>query len=236
MNKVETVGDILDSMAITYHKDFEQGSPEWVAIRCGIITASEVDKILTPTLKVASNDKERQYLYELMAQRINGQTEPQYVSDSMLRGKDDEIYAREMYIENYGPVHDCAFVETNALGFRFGYSPDGLVGDEGLIEIKSRAAKYQVQTILDGILPAEFALQIQSGLLITGRKWCDFISYSNGMPMFVLRVLPNPETQAAITAAVTEFEARIVERLTTYSVNAAKFHKAPRREYQEILA
>lgn len=222
-------------MTIKHHTEFEQGSPEWVAIRCGIITASEMNKILTPTLKLASNDKERQYLYELMAQRINGQTEPQFISDAMMRGHEEEILAHEIYCERYHKTHQCAFIETDAFGFRFGYSPDALVGNDGLIEIKSRAAKYQVQTIIDGVLPDEYALQIQTGLLITGRKWCDFISYSNGMPMFVLRVEPNPEMQAAIAAAATAFEARIVEKLAVYRAHAAKFHMAQRRIYTEIV-
>ncbi len=83
-------------MTITYHKDLIQGSDEWVAARRGILTASEMKLILTPTLKMASNDKERAHLYELMAQRITGHVEPHYISDDMLRGQEEEIYAREV--------------------------------------------------------------------------------------------------------------------------------------------
>ena len=222
-------------MTATYHTDFEQGSGDWIAQRCGMLTASEMSNILTPTLKVASNEKERQHLCELLAQRINQYVEPQYISDAMLRGESEEILAREMYAEKYAPVAMCGLITNDKWGFRMGYSPDGLVGDDGLIEIKSRNQKYQMQTIIENVLPVEFSLQIQTGLLISERKWCDFISYSGGMPMFVLRVSPDPVIHNAIVEAATAFEARIKEKLQTYSANAKNFHMTERRDYEDII-
>jgi len=75
---------------------------------------------------------------------------------------------------------------------------DGLVGKDGLIEIKSRIQKHQIKTIIDDEVPLEYMLQIQTGLIVSERKWCDFISYSNGMPMFVKRVYPIVEMQNKI--------------------------------------
>ena len=201
---------------IRYHYAIEQGTPEWLALRCGILTASEIKLIMTPTLKVASNDKERAHLFELLAQRITGYTEPQYVSDDMLRGHEDEIEARIKYAEHYAPVKECGFITRNMGGIVIGYSPDGLVGDDGLIECKSRRQKYQVETILSGEVPAEYMLQIQTGLLVSGRKWLDFVSYSAGLPMFVKRVLPDERYRAAIIAAATEFENRLQLALDRY--------------------
>ena len=201
---------------IRYHFDIEQGTPEWLALRCGILTASEMRLILTPTLKVASNDKERAHLFELLAQRITGYTEPQYVSDDMLRGHEDEIEARIRYAEHYAPVKECGFITRNMGGIVIGYSPDGLVGDDGLIECKSRRQKYQVETIMADEVPAEYMLQIQAGLLVSGRQWLDFISYSAGLPMFVKRVLPDERYRAAIIAAATEFENRLQLALDRY--------------------
>ena len=89
---------------IRYHFDIEQGSEEWHAMRCGILTASEMKFIVTPTLKPASNDKERAHLFELLGQRITQHTEPRYISDDMLRGHEDEIEARIRYAENFAPV------------------------------------------------------------------------------------------------------------------------------------
>ena len=201
---------------IRYHYDIEQGTAEWLALRCGILTASEIKLIMTPTLKVASNDKDRAHLFELLAQRITGYTEPQYVSDDMLRGHEDEIEARIKYAENFAPVTECGFITRNMGGIVIGYSPDGLVGDDGLIECKSRRQKYQVETILADEVPAEYMLQIQTGLLVTERNWLDFVSYSAGLPMFVKRVLPDERYRAAIIAAATEFESRLQMALSRY--------------------
>ncbi len=204
---------------IRYHHDIEQGSEEWNALRCGILTASEVKLILTPTLKVASNDKERAHLFELLGQRITGYTEPRYISDDMLRGQEDEIEARIRYAEHYAPVTECGFVTNDDHGFVIGYSPDGLVGSDGLIECKSRRQKFQVETILNDEVPAEYMAQIQTGLLVTGRKWLDFVSYCAGMPMFVKRVFPNAKFQDAIIAAATGFEDRLQDAHRCY-INA----------------
>ena len=222
-------------MSITYHKDLIQGTDEWLAQRCGMLTASEMKLIITPTLKIASNDKERAHLYELLAQRVSKYVEPQYVGDAMLRGEKEELVARETYNEKYAPVETCGFITNDKLGFTLGYSPDGLVSDDGLIEIKSRKQAFQMQTIIEGVLPPEFMLQIQSGLLISERKWCDFISFSGGMPMFVLRVLPDLEVQKAIIEAATAFEARLNEKLQIYNATAKKFYQTERIDYEEIF-
>ena len=202
---------------IRYHFDIEQGSEEWHALRCGILTASEMKFIVTPTLKPASNDKERAHLFELLGQRITQHTEPRYISDDMLRGHEDEIEARIRYAENFAPVTDCGFVTNDDHGFVIGYSPDGLVDDDGLIECKSRRQKYQVETILADKVPEEYMLQIQTGLLVTGRKWLDFVSYCAGLPMFIKRVLPDQKYQDAIIAAATDFERRLQEAQQKYA-------------------
>jgi len=208
-------------MTITIHDELIQGSDEWLAARCGLQTASEMKLILTPTLKVANNDKTRAHVFELLAQRITGYVEPTYIGDDMLRGMADEITARDLYSEHYAPVTDVGFITNDELGFTIGYSPDGLVGDDGLIEIKSRRQKYQIKTIAENEVPQEYMLQIQTGLMVTGRKWLDFISYSGGLPMFVKRVFPDPEMRAAIVNAATEFEMRIQEKYADYRAATA---------------
>jgi YqaJ-like viral recombinase domain len=222
-------------VTIIYHNELIQGTDEWLAQRCGLLTASEIKHIITPTLKVASNDKERAHLYELLAQRVSKYVEPQYVSDGMLRGEKDELIARELYSEKYAPVTTCGFVTNDELGFIMGYSPDGLVGDDGLIEIKSRKQALQMQTIIENVLPAEFMLQVQSGLMISKRKWLDFISFSGGMPMFVLRVLPDLEIHKAIAEAACVFEARLKEKLEIYLNSAKLFFSTERTNYEEVF-
>jgi len=202
---------------IRYHFDIEQGSEEWHALRCGILTASEMKFIVTPTLKPASNDKERAHLFELLGQRITQHTEPRYISDDMLRGHEDEIEARIRYAEHFATVTECGFVTNDDHGFVIGYSPDGLVDDDGLIECKSRRQKFQVETILADRVPEEYMLQIQTGLLVTGREWLDFVSYCAGLPMFVKRVFPDARYQDAIIAAATDFERRLQEAQQKYA-------------------
>lgn len=223
-------------MTQTYHTDLLQGSDEWLAARLGILTASEVKLILTPTLKVANNDKTRAHVWELAAQRITQYIEPSYIGDDMLRGWDDEIRARDLYSEKYAPVHEVGFVTDDRFGFTIGYSPDGLVGDDGLIECKSRRQKYQIQTISDDKVPDEYMLQLQTGLLVTGRKWIDFISYSGGLPMYVTRVLPDAAIQAAIVEAATEFEAKVVQAVQSYhdNVKAHGYHATDRVVVEEM--
>jgi hypothetical protein len=197
-----------------------QGTQEWLDARCGLLTASTIKLILTPTLKVASNDKERAHLYELLAQRITGYVEPAYVSDDMVRGEWDEMTARKLYAETWAPVREVGLLTNDRWGFTLGYSPDGVVGDDGLIEVKSRRQKYQVQHIVEdvaqGTIPAEHVLQVQAGLLIAERSWCDFVSYSGGLPMTVVRVFPDETVQAAIIAAARAFEERLAEKLDLY--------------------
>lgn len=202
---------------IMYYHDIEQGSDEWLAVRRGILTASEMLLIMTPTLRPASNDKERAHMFELLGQRITGYTEPHYISDDMLRGHEDEIEARIRYAEHFAPVTECGFVTNDDHGVVIGYSPDGLVGDDGLIECKSRRQKFQIETILADEVPAQYLLQIQTGLLVTGRKWLDFVSYCGGMPMFVKRVWPCPEIQQAIIAAASAFEQRLAAAQARYA-------------------
>lgn len=212
------------SSHVKYYPDLDQGSDEWLAARCGLLTASEMRLIITPTLKIASNDKERAHLYELLAQRVTKYVEPHYISDDMLRGQADEVDARLEYAKHYAPVQDVGFITNDRWGFTIGYSPDGLVGDDGLIECKSRRQKFQVQTIIEGEMPDDYAIQIQTGLLVSQRKWCDFISYSGGLPMTTIRVLPDFEVQDAIVAAASAFERRLAEKMSLF--NAALASKA----------
>lgn len=225
-------------MTITYHPEIDQGTDEWHELRRGILTASEMKLILTPTLKIANNDKTRQHVYEIAAQRISGYTEPSYIGDDMLRGWDDEIRARDLYSSQYSEITETGFVTSDEFGFTIGYSPDGLVGDDGLWECKSRRQKYQVKTIAEGEVPSEYVLQLQTGLLVTRRKWIDFSSYCGGMEMVTYRVLPDPEIQAAIINAATEFEAQVQRVVQSYRDNVAaggRFIQTERHVEQEMF-
>lgn len=224
-------------MTITYHPAMIQGSDEWHAARCGMLTASEMDRIITPTLKIANNDKTRAHAWELAAQRITKYTEPSYISDDMLRGWQDELTARGLYSEHVAPVVECGFVTNDTLGFPIGASPDGLVGDAGLIEIKSRRQRFQIETWATGEMPAEYMLQVQTQLLVTGREWCDFVSISPGLPLFIKRASPDEDVQAAIIEAARAFEAHVLAKIEAYRANqsAVRLIQTERRPSEDII-
>lgn len=232
--------------SVKVYEDLVQGSDEWFAARLGLLTASEMNKIMTAkTLKVASNDKERQHVYEIAAQRISQYIEPTYVGEAMLRGHEDEMSACMLYAEEIAPVSNVGFITNDKWGFTLGYSPDALVGADGLLECKSRIQKYQVQTMIEHVvdgenttIPDEFMLQCQTGLLVSERKWIDFISYSGGLPMIVIRVLPNPEIQEAIIRAATAFEARVnlaISKFKTASQSGGRLFPTERKVYEEMV-
>lgn len=205
----------------SYYYDLQQGSGLWLNLRKGKLTASTIGKLVTPaTLKTANNDTSRAILYEMVAQRIADFLPENYVSYDMERGKEDELYARDLYSKTYAPVEECGFVTRDDLGFPFGYSPDGLVGDDGQIEIKSRKIGLQVAAILKhmakGEVPPDDRIQVQAGLLATRRSYCDYVVYSGGMKMAHLRVEPNPEIHEALIKAGNELEAKITEGITEY--------------------
>lgn len=207
-------------MSLKIYDEVEQGSDLWLELRRGVLTASEMRLILTPTLKLADNDKTRAHVYEIAAQRISEYVEPHYVSDDMLRGHQEEAMAVYTYSERYAPVQHVGFMTRQFGDFLIGYSPDGLVGDDGLIEVKSRRQKFQVQTIVECVtsetIMPEYMLQAQTGLLVSGRKWLDHITYSGGLPMATVRVFPDLAIQDAILTAATAFEAKVQAVIATY--------------------
>lgn len=225
-------------MTITYHRDLVQGGDEWLAARCGLLTASEMKLIVTPTLKPADNEKTRAHIWEMAAQRITRFVEPTYIGDDMLRGQEDEILARALYAEHYAPVEEVGFITNDRWGFTLGYSPDGLVGADGLIECKSRRQKFQVETIARNAVPDDYWMQVQTGLLVAEREWLDFVSYSGGMPMAVVRVRADRKTQTAIVDAAHLAEERIREVMARYSAALAAMPKViptERRVEQEMV-
>ena len=203
-------------MSITTYPTLMQGTDEWFAARRGLVTASVIGKLLTATLKVADNDTSRGLALTLTAERITGNIDPSFLSADMWRGVEDEPIARDLYAERYAPVEQLGFIVRDFGDYRIGYSPDGLVGDDGLIECKSRLQKIHLQTILDDRVPDENMAQLQCGLLVSGRAWIDYVSYCGGMPLWVKRVTPDLSWQAAILAAVEALEESAADMTARY--------------------
>lgn len=213
----------------------EQRSDEWYELRRGIVTASVVGKLLTPTLKVADNDTSRGVVATLVAERITGVVEPGPMAADMWRGVEHEPFAREKYAANHAEVVERGFMVLEHDNWQLGLSPDGLVGDDGGIEIKCPRAKGHILTILADAVPSYYMAQIQAALLVTGRAWWDFVSFHGGLPLFVKRVHPDERWFSAITAACIEFENRAASLLSDYSERAADLPATERIELEVIL-
>lgn len=182
-------------------------------------------------IEPASNDTSRGLTMTLVAERITGHTEPTWISDDMQRGIDDEPIARAKYAEHYAPVEEVGFMVEDKWGFRLGFSPDGLVGDDGLIEIKSRRQKTQLSTVIAGHPPLENMAQLQAGLLVSGRKWIDYVSYCGGMHLFVHRVYPSQKWFDAILQAVRNFEDNAQQTILLYQDAINGLHPTERTNY-----
>ncbi len=213
-------------MTIIEHPEVIQGSEQWMALRCGMLTSSEMENIITPsTLKLMTKKKDGEeidHLWELFGQRITKYVEPQYIGDHMLRGQQDELDAKLVYNKEYAPLRDIGFITNDKWGFTLGYSPDGLVGDDGIIEVKSRLQKFQAETILSGKMPDYYRIQVQTELLVSERKWCDFISYCGGMPMITIRVEPDKAVQDAIVEAATAFHEKLEKKVKEYAASLVR--------------
>lgn len=221
---------------LTVYPDLEQGSDAWLAQRRGLVTASVIgDLITTKTLKVADNETSRGLTALLVAERITGWTDPTFMSDDMFRGIENEPIARDVYSEHFEPVHEAGFMVREQDGLRVGYSPDGLVGSDGLIEIKSRRAKIHLAHVLGGTAPAENMPQLQCGLYVSGRKWVDYVSFSGGMPLWVKRVYPDPRWFDAITEAVAAFEAKAADMISRYAKAVEGFPETERVTELEMV-
>lgn len=216
--------------------DVIQGSDEWHDQRRGIVTASVVGQLVTgKTLKVANNETSRALTARLVAERLTGWTDPTYVSDDMLRGVEEEPRARERYAEFYQrTVTEVGFLLRKEDTWQLGYSPDGLVGDDGLLEVKAPRAKTHLRTILSGEVPEQYVAQCQAGLLVSGREWLDFVSYAGGMPMWTKRIYPDPAWHDAIVAACEQFETTAAEMAADYQAKTEGLPATERIIYQEI--
>lgn len=250
------------------YRGVEQRSPEWYELRCGLVTASTIGRLITaaapgadayicdecnagpgrscaslrdgkpiktlhsvrvataaarapyepPVLKVADNETSRGLIHTLAAERIAGRGEDTPMTSDMWRGVDSEPYAREAYEKHAGvEVVEIGFQIREFDGVKVGYSPDGLVGDDGCIEIKAPKAKNHVATVIADDIPAQYMPQVQAALFVSGRAWCDFVSFSGGLHLYPKRIYPDARWQAVIRDAAIAAEERITDLTERYA-------------------
>jgi predicted phage-related endonuclease len=189
--------------------DCVQGETSWYLARLGIPTSSCFDKIITTTGKrSASREK---YMYQLSAERIAGRTEETYQSAAMLKGVETESEARQLYEVISGKsIVQVGFCVTEG-DFIVGASPDGLIDDDGLLEIKCPKPETHVSYLMENKLPTEYFLQVNGQLFVTGRAYVDFCSYYPGIKPFIIRVEPNKQFQSILAVELQNFCSDLTE-------------------------
>lgn len=181
--------------------DCVQMSPEWFKARLGLPTASNFDQIITT--KCEPSKQALKYMYKLAGERVSGTCEESYTNAAMQRGIDLEPEA----IAFYEIVNDC---KVEKVGFffeegKFGCSPDGLVGDDGMIQIKCPSMAVHVGYLLDNKVPTDYFQQVQGELYVTGRKWSDFISYYPALKPLIVRVERDEKFITALASELSKF-------------------------------
>jgi len=169
----------------------EQGTEAWFNIRIGKVTASRVADVLAKTKTGYSTTRDN-YMAQLVCERLTGQKGESFTNAAMQHGTETEPLARAAYEARYDVlVDEVGFVPHPTIEMA-GASPDGLVGIEGLLEIKAPNTATHIETLLSESVPNKYYTQMQFQLACTGRQWCDFLSFDNRLPtelqMFVKRV------------------------------------------------
>lgn len=165
--------------------DCLQGSDEWFQARLGVPTSSEFNKIITPS-KMEPSKSAGNYINKLLAEWLSGKPDESFKSDWMKRGHEMEGEARDYYAFNKDvTVTQIGFLLDDAR--RYGCSPDGLVNDDGGLEIKCCSPGVHLGYLLKGDVPIEHRLQILGSILVTDREWWDFISYEPNMQPLIVR-------------------------------------------------
>lgn len=169
------------------HSLVEQGTEEWLKLRVGKVTASELGNLLTPLFKLREGEGVKTYLCSKAAEQWRGQPLPGFTSHATEQGQllEDEA-RREFAFDTDHKIHNVGFVETD--DGKFGCSPDALLDEDGGLELKCPEPTNHVRYLLDGTLPKDYACQVHGSMFATGRPWWKFVSYRRGFPAFVLRV------------------------------------------------
>lgn len=183
----------------------EQGSPEWFAMRAGKVTASKVSDVMSAITTAGYKN----YLADLVVERLTGNKTESFTNAAMQWGVDQEPIARAEYEVKTGNfVDQIAFVDHPTI-VNFGCSPDGLVGDDGLIEIKCPNTATHIDYVMQDKVPTKYIPQIQCQLAVTGRKWCDFVSFDprlpDGLQILIVRLERDNEYIEKLEARVVKF-------------------------------
>lgn len=194
----------------------EQHSPEWYAARIGKVTGSRVADLMART-KTGYGASRANYMAELICERLTGTQAERYVSAEMQRGTDTEPLARAAYVFlRDQQVEECGFVEHPSIA-SFGASPDGLVGADGLVEIKCPNTATHIDYLLNDEVPGKYQTQMQAQMACTGRYWCDFVSFDPRLPdamqLYVRRIRRDDLYIATMEKEISAFLAELASKV-----------------------
>jgi putative phage-type endonuclease len=200
-----------------------QGSHEWLQERCGKVTASRIADLMART-KTGWGASRANYASQLICERLTGCVQPSFTNAAMIHGTETEPEARrayEFFVDR--DVQQVGFVPHPTIAMA-GASPDGLVGEDGLLELKCPNTATHIETLLLGQIPDKYVKQMQFQMACTGRQWCDFASYDNRLPermrLHVIRVNRSApaikEIEAEVQAFLAEIDATVAELRTRY--------------------
>ena len=191
-----------------------QGSPEWLAARLGRVTMSELKALLVKGKSPGGLGAGAiTYMHQLIGERITGElAEPFQGNAHTRRGHELEGVARALYCDatDEPQPQEVGII----LNHEVGYSPDSLVGDDGLLEIKTKLPKFQIEVLLNGAIPDEHMPQCQGGLWVSEREWIDFVSYWPGMPLFIKRAYRDDIMIRTIAERVEAFHEEMERRMS----------------------
>jgi len=187
----------------------DQGSAQWFADRCGKATASRFKDVAAKLRNGAPAKAREDYKWELVIERITGTPSDHYTNAAMLWGMENEMGARMAYEAHSGAMVEAAGLVLHPTIPNCGGSPDGLIGDDGGLEIKCPFnSAIHLATVLDG-MPEDHIYQVQGNLAVTGRAWWDFVSFDprlpEGLSLYVQRIKRDEETCKFIEAEVAAF-------------------------------
>lgn len=191
------------------HLNFEQGSLEWKAARAGVLTASRSDDAIGLTQKGKPTAGCELLLNELIVERLTGLPTDFFVTRDMQWGIDSEPFARAYYEELTGNiVETCGLFLHDEIEY-LGASPDGLIGKNGTLEIKCPKSETHISYLRGGVVPEKYKPQMLCQLVVTGREWCDFLSYDSRLTedycSFLVRYTPTKEERQEFTEKCKKF-------------------------------
>jgi putative phage-type endonuclease len=197
-----------------------QQTEGWLLERCGCATASRFSDVMAK-IKTGEAATRRKYRIQIVTERLTNRPTPSYQNAAMMWGTQTEPEARMAYEAERGViVHETGFIKHPVIAF-CGASPDGLIGDDGMLELKCPESTTHMEWMEGGKAPSEHIPQIQGQLAVTGRQWVDFASYDprfpDGLQLFIVRVMRDDayiqELEAGVMGFLSEVDSMIVKLL-----------------------